>query len=912
MKIFKAETIKRYVTLSNYLSRAGIETKPVGGHTISAINCPLCGHKDCFRAELDKDLWKCFSCNKGGDVITLHGLMHNLPFMESCQAIGEMFNLEPETATGPASSTKPGPKPEALAILEAATRHYEAAAKVSDRFLRYAALRHLDKDLIQQYRLGFADGGLFEALKAHYPEADIIDAGLARKDEKTGRIYDFFKDQVIFPYLDDDTTVIHLKGKGINRMGKSSGKVYQLPLNKRERPFFGCQFRPNGILYLVEGETDAVACRKLDLCAWAMGGNPPPRPKCKRSGACSTKGKRSFWFPTMTTAAKSTPNASGATCFTSHCPQVFAKPSISRGKLVQGTFPTTYKDIDEAIRDPALALAAIPERPLYPSLKQCLDTYYSYLNSESEDGIRYSVDLVARVIYEYLSGFGQFFVVDSDCYLIFRGRQYHIENNMPFKALLYHLAAINYASNQSKAIWEALKAQCYINAQHSHGISWISCDHNAGRIHYNLCNPRNELICMEAGRIAIEPNGSNPHGVFLFQSPKTLPITYLPDQDMEAGLNLLLDIFTQYTATEPQWQAYIIAMIINTFIIEFAKARGINKFSGHQGSGKTEAAGLITDLIYGQNFVTISSTASDYTDAAVNPITVCDNLEISSIVEDRKNFLLCVATGITRQKRKSGTDNQNVYEKAVTQLITTSIESFELPELIERTIVVPFSAKYFSANYPGAVSIENNVIAHRNEILSAVFQLTARILTDFEAQKAHYTSWLQQHFPNHTKKRLNEHLSCMALALSAFMTACPKARAHFKSPEHIITAWISEQDRENDETMQDTSVIVRFLNMLESEWRRGALTNYGLDPDQALAHAKEGLQFETSNEQLLSAFNLAAKKFNLPQPFKSVRHMAVRIKNEQTTLEKAGWTIFKSRTIRGKRLYVFANYNMED
>ena len=181
--------------------------------------------------------------------------------------------------------------------------------------------------------------------------------------------------------------------------------------------------------------------------------------------------------------------------------------------------------------------------------------------------------------------------------------------------------------------------------------------------------------------------------------------------------------------------------------------------------GKTEAAGLITTLLYGQNFVTISSTASDYTDAALNPVTVCDNLELSSIVEDRKNFLLCVATGITRQKRKSGTDSQNVYEKAVTQLITTSMESFELPELIERTMVIPFSSKHFKRDYPGAVTIENHVIRHRNDMLSAVFRLTGDILNDFDAKKARWTAWLHERFPNHAK-RLNEHLACMALSLA--------------------------------------------------------------------------------------------------------------------------------------------------
>ena len=47
--------------------------------------------------------------------------------------------------------------------------------------------------------------------------------------------------------------------------------------------------------------------------------------------------------------------------------------------------------------------------------------------------------------------------------------------------------------------------------------------------------------------------------------------------------------------------------------------------------------------------------------------------------------------------------------------------------------------------------------------------------------------------------------------------------------------------------------------------------------------------------------------YNIKQRFSSARHLAVRIKNEINTINSAGWTIKKSRIIKGQNLFMISN-----
>lgn len=955
------ERIKQNIPLEYYLWQSGHDLKKTG-NCLTTI-CPLCKHKDCFRVTPAKNLWKCFSCDQGGDIIELHKQLHHMTLAETIFDLCRKFNIKTDhpghppgkindktthkkktleeffgnlpgiapvdpfdKASGKASgktsdtsSADPSGKTSDTVLTLAAT-YYHRIADTAPGFQQFLKFRRFSRELATHFKLGYADGNLHRHLtEKGVSPGEMVASGLVREN-KDGTLYDYFRYQVIFPTFRENE-VIHIKGKGIDRSGKPTKKVWQTS-HKTQRDFFfnGQNLPESGApLFLVDGENDAVALEKINCTAWASGGNISEK-QIERLQAALRAGWNIILLPDNDTAGrKMTQKLQNTLHF-------WTLPDTLRNLVEQGMGKVSclrlapdYNDIDEALRkmpETTDIKQITSPRAISPDLSGCMKYYHKTIE---EREIKYSANTVGRIVFEYLAGAGSFFVIDEDIFFIHNGNQYQVGNNLPFKALLYKLGNINYADKSSKIIWESIQARCFYTAPHTEHNGWLHTDHTnpaAPAVYYNLCNPKNELIRISPGKIDKIMNGSNSKAVFLRKSPKTRPITfqYCTDPEMTTGLGLFFDLFFNNMACDLIWKMYIISLIINSVFLNMVKAHGINKFTGHQGSGKTETAGMITALLYGQNFVTVGSTASDYTDAALNPVTICDNLEIHNITPDRRDFLLCVATGITRQKRKSGTDTKNIYEKTITQIITTSIESFELPELIERAITIPFAQEHFNPDYPGAITIENQIIANRDKILSAIFKLSSHILTDFNTKKAKAYKYLEKNHKQHTKKRLNEHLSCLFVIMEAFIAAVPRAKQMFSMPtEAILSEWIHDQDTENREIMQETNIIVRYLNILADESANDNLGEYRIHnlehhPGYAVdAVNTSELKFEASTSQLLSIFDLVAKKYNIKQRFSSARHLAVRIRNEQSIIEAAGWKISLSRRIKGQNLFEISN-----
>ena len=960
------EKIKSAVSLKYYLESTGYELKKAGSDCFT-MPCPFCHHKDCFRVTPSKNLWKCFSCDTGGDLIEFHKNVNGCNTSQAILYICKLFDIDVDFQGGNSQGgntykrNQVGNNPHGgdqgaktkhndNNILTIAAKYYHETAKTCPGFQHFLNYRKFTPELAEYFHLGYADGNLNIHLKAKgFTPHQIVSSGLAREN-KDGSLYDYFKYQVIYPTFDNKTNdVIHLKGKGIDRYGKPTGKVWQTR-NKANDFFFNWNNTPvpeqlypgtGAPLYIVDGENDAIGLQRIGLTAWSTGGNIsdkqfdvlqallrseqdivliPDNDTAGRKMIQKFQDKLNFW--TLPDKVRELVTFTGNV----KCLQVNDK----------------YNDVDEAIR--GLNLDIPPEklptalnqvtRPLIisPNLKACLQYYHKIID---EHEIKYSANTVGKIVYEYLSEAGSFFVIDEEVFYIYEGRQYQVSANLPFKSLIYQLANINYADKSAKVVWESIQAQCFYLAPHTEKGSWLHTDHaspDALTIYFNLCNKKNEVICISPDKIDKIMNGCNEKSIFLLNSPKTRTINYhdMNNQEMREALSLFFDLFFDNMACDIVWKIYIITLIINSILLNMVKAHGINKFTGHQGSGKTETAGMITALIYGENFVTVGSTASDYTDAALNPVTICDNLEIHNITPDRRDFLLCVATGITRQKRKSGTDTKNIYEKTITQIITTSIESFELPELIERAITIPFNKDHFNPYYLGAVSVENQIIKNRDAILSAIFHLVSKILVNFNDKKTAAYHYLEQNHRNHTKQRLNEHLSCMYIIMEEFINQVPRAKQIFNMhPRTILDEWIKEQDQENTEIMQETNIIVRYLNILADESFNNNLSEYriiNLEADQITGFppkpfgtqdntdiddmpGNHDLRFEATTNQLLAIFDLAAKKYNIKQRFSSVRHLAVRIRNEAKIIESSGWSITPSRRIKGQNLFEISNMN---
>ncbi len=993
------QTIKQRIDLESYLSTMGVTLKKSGSDT-KTCPCPLCNHKDCFRVTPSKQLWHCFSCDQGGDIIELHQIRHNLTkadaILDLAQSVGipiaRASSMNQPRDTGQNLSGAPKSetgqnvcKTSQENIFNEAMVYYRTTARTSPGFKQFLHYRKFHPETINKLGLGYADGKLHTHLKAQgVTDQEMIESKLVRQNDN-GSLYDYFRYQVIYPTMGTTGDVIHLKGKGIDKTGRPTGKTWQL--GNRDS-FFNQHQKPHGkkdtlykgapnetttygnnasceILYIVEGENDAVALDKINHTAWAMGGTLSQKQIDILKHTLSTGEFNVCVIPDNDSAGENLLKKIKSELMYYTLPDTLRLLIAPQSQRITARYPATlYNDVDEAIRKtdippdfsrqnraplPGSATPATGGKPftavsssktitlesitrpapLAPSLKTCLNLYRKTIE---ERELKYSSNIVGHIVFELLMDIGDFFVIDEEILYIYQGNQYVVGSNLPFKSLMYQLSrgSINYADKQSKVIWESIQAQCYYKAPHTEHRGWIYTDATVSAtgstvtpaIYYNLCNPKNEIIRITPGNIEVLMNGCNDTSVFLQKSPKTRPISLVPmtDAEMEQGLQLFFDLFYDNMACDLAWRIYILAFIVNSLFLNMAKAHGINKFTGHQGSGKTETAGMITALLYGQNFVTVGSTASDYTDAALNPVTICDNLEIHNITPDRRDFLLCVATGITRQKRKSGTDSANIYEKTVTQIITTSIESFEFPELIERAITIPFDQEYFNGRYLGSMVIENGIIAHRDIILSAIFRLSTHILADYQRKKEDIYRYLEKHHPKHSKRRLNEHLACMAVITDELKQRTPGLKQIFNmSVQEIVAEWIHQQDKENTEIMFETNIIVRYLNLLAQESANGLLDEYHVVNLNAIAangypghfdgnnSATDNVTMELTTSELLSAFELLAKKYNIRQRFSSVRHLAVRIRNELSVIEAAQWRIRQTRRVKGQNLFEISN-----
>ena len=81
----------------------------------------------------------------------------------------------------------------------------------------YIAKRRLTRETVIHFGLGYAPDG-WDNLTKHllskgFTESDILTAGLAKKSDKSGKLFDFFRNRLMFPIIDLRGNVIAFGGR---------------------------------------------------------------------------------------------------------------------------------------------------------------------------------------------------------------------------------------------------------------------------------------------------------------------------------------------------------------------------------------------------------------------------------------------------------------------------------------------------------------------------------------------------------------------------------------------------------------------------------------------------------------------------------------------------------------------------
>jgi len=197
--------------------------------------CPFHSEKTpSFSVVDDEGFYHCFGCGVHGDAIAFLRETDGLDFMEAVERLAEMAGLTVPRGA-PQDPQKLKQRKAALDILEVTTRFFQEALQRDDGTpaARYLQQRGLSAESITSYRLGYAPrAGLRSALAARgFSEADMLAAGVIRRSERDGSMFDYFRDRVMFPIENRQGRVIAF---GARALGDAQPKY----LNSGEGPTF--------------------------------------------------------------------------------------------------------------------------------------------------------------------------------------------------------------------------------------------------------------------------------------------------------------------------------------------------------------------------------------------------------------------------------------------------------------------------------------------------------------------------------------------------------------------------------------------------------------------------------------------------------------------------------------------------
>ena len=238
--------------------------------------CPFHGEKTAsFSIAPDKNIYYCFGCHKGGGPINFMMEVEGLSYPDAVRALAKRAGMEVPEDEQYQSRYRHQERLWALHKEAARYFHGQLYLEGGKEALAYAVKRGMTKGTLTKFGIGFAPNtwnGLVDAMrKKGYTDQELRDAGLV--SEKNGRIFDRFRNRLMFPIIDTRGNII---GFGGRVMDDSTPKYLNSPetlvFNKRKNLFALNLAKKSklGYLILVEGYMDAIALHQYGFdCAVA-------------------------------------------------------------------------------------------------------------------------------------------------------------------------------------------------------------------------------------------------------------------------------------------------------------------------------------------------------------------------------------------------------------------------------------------------------------------------------------------------------------------------------------------------------------------------------------------------------------------------------------------------------------------
>lgn len=229
--------------------------------------CPFHGEKTpSFNVSQDKQFYHCFGCGAHGDVITFVQQMENLDFLDAVEKLADRAGLEFKRGSG--SKAQEEKRDRLYDLSRQAARHFYKNLRDGDNpGIRYVVKRGISPETAKKFGIGYAKDQWQDMAdfleKQKLPREEGLETGLLSAG-KNGKVYDKFRNRVIFPIFNARDKVIGFGGRAID---DSTPKYLNSPeseIFKKKDNLYGLNLaksaiRKQNMALVVEGYMDVVS-----------------------------------------------------------------------------------------------------------------------------------------------------------------------------------------------------------------------------------------------------------------------------------------------------------------------------------------------------------------------------------------------------------------------------------------------------------------------------------------------------------------------------------------------------------------------------------------------------------------------------------------------------------------------------
>ena len=259
------EEIKSHIDIVEFISDYVALKK--SGQNYKGL-CPFHSEKTpSFMVSQPKQIFHCFGCAAGGDVVSFLMKHDNLPFGEALQYLAKKSGLKiTDSAFDKNFSAK---RQKILQVNEEAMKFYMRALRQSNTAMAYLKQRGISEDALTTFSLGYAPDQRntlsLHLKKMGHSDSILMNAGLAVADGKGCR--DWFRGRILFPICNMRNDIVAFGGRVMDNalpkyinspeteIFKKSETLYAINLSKDE-------IRKKGYALIVEGYLDAIMCHQ--------------------------------------------------------------------------------------------------------------------------------------------------------------------------------------------------------------------------------------------------------------------------------------------------------------------------------------------------------------------------------------------------------------------------------------------------------------------------------------------------------------------------------------------------------------------------------------------------------------------------------------------------------------------------